>query len=48
MPGPVYLRIFADFNEQRFIRSLVKRKIENVKNKKTIADGLLYFKKIAD
>jgi len=44
----VYLRIFADFNEQRFSRSLVKRKIENDKNKKAISDGLLNFKKVAD
>ena len=46
MPGPVYLRIFADFNEQRFSRKFSQN--WKRKNKKAIADGLLNFKKVAD
>ena len=48
MLGPVYLRIFADFNEQRFSRKFSQTINWKRKNKKAIADGLLNFKKVAD
>ena len=43
----MYLRIFADFNEQRFSRKFSQTINWKRKNKKAIADGLL-IKKVAD